>query len=62
MNKPVDFGALQGGCVPYQKPQPWGMTPDMIQHDLMDGDERLWAPISEGIWSRPIHLLSLIHI
>ena len=56
MNKPVDFGALQGDCVPYQKPQPWGMTPDMIQYDLIDGDERLWAPISEGIWSRPIHL------
>ena len=56
MNKPVDFGAMTGDCVPYQKPQPWGMTPDMIQYDLMEGDERLWAPISEGIWSRPIHL------
>ncbi len=56
MNKPVDFGAIKGDCVPYQKPQPWGMTPDMIQYDLIDGDERLWAPISEGIWSRPIHL------
>ncbi len=56
MNKPVDFGAMKGDCVPYQKPQPWGMTPDMIQYDLIDGDERLWAPISEGIWSRPIHL------
>ena len=33
MNKPVDFGAMQGDCVPYQKPQPWGMTPDMIQHE-----------------------------
>jgi len=56
MNKPIDFAAVHDDCVPYQKPQPWGMTPDMIQHDLLEGDERLWAPISEGIWSRPIHL------
>ena len=42
--------------IPYQKPQPWGMTPDMIHHDVMAQDERLWAPIAPDIWSRPIHL------
>jgi 2,4'-dihydroxyacetophenone dioxygenase len=42
--------------IPYALPQPWGMTPDMVVPDLMGGDERLWAPISPGIWSRPIHL------
>ncbi|MEY2808799.1 MAG: hypothetical protein RLZ66_310 [Pseudomonadota bacterium] len=42
--------------IPYQKPQPWGMTPDMIHHDVVAQDERLWAPIAPDIWSRPIHL------
>ena len=42
--------------IPYQKPQPWGMAPDMVHHDVMTQDERLWAPIAPGIWSRPIHL------
>ena len=42
--------------VPYAKPQPWGMSPDMVIPDVDTDDERLWAPISPGIWSRPLHL------
>lgn len=42
--------------VPYQKPQPWGMRPDMVWPDLMAGDQRLWTPLAEHIWSRPVHL------
>ena len=42
--------------IPYAKPQPWGMTPDMVIPDVNTDDEKLWAPISPGIWSRPIHL------
>jgi len=42
--------------VPYAKPQPWGMAPDMVVQDVMADDEKLWAPVGDGVWSRPIHL------
>ena len=42
--------------VPYAKPQPWGMAPDMVVHNVQTDDERLWAPVAPGIWSRPLHL------
>ncbi|MBL8339848.1 MAG: 2,4'-dihydroxyacetophenone dioxygenase family protein [Rubrivivax sp.] len=42
--------------VAYRKPQPWGMAPDLVVHGVMTADERLWAPVAEGIWSRPLHL------
>ena len=29
--------------VPYAKPQPWGMTPDMVIPDVNTDDEKLWA-------------------
>lgn len=42
--------------IPYAKPQPWGMAPDMVVADVLTGDERLWAPIAADVWSRPLHL------
>ena len=42
--------------VPYAKPQPWGMTPDMVVPDVLTDDERLWALVGPGVWSRPLHL------
>jgi len=60
MNKPSDLLAVAtisaDDRVPYQKPQPWGMTSDMVVPDLLSDDPRLWAPIAPLIWSRPIHL------
>ena len=42
--------------IAYQKPQPWGMTPDMVIPNLMGDDPQMWAPVGDGVWSRPIHL------
>lgn len=42
--------------IPFQGQQPWGMPGDMVWNDLVDGDERLWAPLGANSWSRPIHL------
>jgi len=42
--------------VPYAKPQPWGMVADLVEHEVLGDDERLWAPIGELSWSRPLHL------
>ena len=38
--------------IPYQKPQPWGMSPDMVIPDLMGGDPQLGAPVGDGVWWR----------
>jgi hypothetical protein len=32
--------------IPYQKPQPWGMKPDLVVKDALNGDPKLWAPLS----------------
>ena len=42
--------------VPYARPQPWGMRPDMVVPDALNEDPRLWAPVGDGVWSRPLHL------
>jgi 2,4'-dihydroxyacetophenone dioxygenase len=50
MNKPDEK------FLPYAKPQPWGMSPDMVVADVNTADEKLWVPVAPDIWSRPIHL------
>jgi len=59
MNKPIpatDLTPCTDDRTPYQKPQPWGMRPDMVIKDLMVDDPKMWANIAPGITSRPIHL------
>lgn len=56
MNKPVESSLRDPRLVPYSKPQPWGMTPDIVINDVLTDDERLWAPVGDGIWSRPLQL------
>jgi quercetin dioxygenase-like cupin family protein len=48
--------SLNPDLTPYQKPQPWGMSPDMVVPDIDTADPRLWAELSPGLYSRPIHL------
>ena len=56
MNTPVDSALRDPRLVPYSKPQPWGMTPDIVINDVLTSDENLWAPVGDGIWSRPLQL------
>ncbi len=60
MNKLVESDTASAAnadrLIPYAKPQPWGMAPDMVVADALTGDERLWTPIAADIWSRPLHL------
>ncbi len=56
MNLPIDAAVADPDRIPYRRPQPWGMAPDMVIHDALTGDDRLWAPLSPGIRSRPLHL------
>ena len=42
--------------MPFQFPQPVDMVPDLVVSDAVPSDERLWAPLSEGVWFRPLCL------
>ncbi|HEU5319176.1 MAG TPA: 2,4'-dihydroxyacetophenone dioxygenase family protein, partial [Methylomirabilota bacterium] len=40
---------------PYQLPQPPDMRPDFVVKAIPD-DERIWVPLEEHVWFRPLHL------
>lgn len=44
--------------VAYQRPQPFGMQPDIFLPQAMDLDapDGLWVPQAEGVWFRPLIL------
>jgi len=35
--------------------QPADMRPDLVIDDVLPGDDRMWVPLDEGTWSRPLH-------
>src|SRR3712207_3764881 len=41
-------------AIPFEGDQPEGMRPDLVIPDVWPRDERLWVPLDEGIWSRPL--------
>jgi quercetin dioxygenase-like cupin family protein len=50
MNTPSDPKSI-----PYQKPQPYAMRPDMVIADAMGNkDPRLWVPLAEHVAVRPL--------
>ena len=40
--------------VPYQRPQPFGMIPEIFSAGALALDEGLWIPQAEGVWFRPL--------
>ena len=55
MNKPLTRNVTDPRLVPYQKPQPRDMRPDMVIPDAMGHtDPRLWVPLSEHVTVRPL--------
>ncbi len=55
MNKPLAKTVTDPVRIPYQKPQPRGMRPDMMIADAMgQSDPRLWVPLTEHITVRPL--------
>lgn len=44
--------------VPYRKPQPFGMMPDIFMPGVLDldADEHLWVPQAPGVWFKPLVL------
>jgi 2,4'-dihydroxyacetophenone dioxygenase len=51
----VDLRARDTSAVPYAGEQPAGMRPDLVVPDVFPADERLWVPLDDGVWSRPLH-------
>jgi len=48
LNKPLASAVTDPMRVPYQKPQPRDMRPDMVILDGMaEHDPRVWVPLSE---------------
>jgi quercetin dioxygenase-like cupin family protein len=55
MNKPLTQSITDPMRVPYQKPQPRDMRPDMVVLDGMgEQDPRVWVPLSDHVASRPL--------
>jgi len=55
MNKPLAPAVTDPARIPYQKPQPRDMRPDMMIADGMgQSDPRLWIPLAEHIAVRPL--------
>lgn len=40
--------------IAFRGQQPAGMRPDLLIADLWPQDDRLWMPLDEGAWSRPL--------
>ena len=40
---------------PFLGAQPEDMRPDLVVPDVWPADDRLWVPLSDGVWSRPLH-------
>ncbi len=41
---------------PYRKPQPREMVPDLVVPHAIPTDERVWVPIEDNVWFRPLCL------
>ncbi|MCX7204131.1 MAG: 2,4'-dihydroxyacetophenone dioxygenase family protein [Burkholderiales bacterium] len=61
MNKPAELPFRAEDRTPYQGQQPWGMSPDMVIPDVLEHDERMWAPLGPGLWSRPLRHSGHVH-
>ena len=60
MNKPLARSATDPRLIPYQKPQPRDMRPDMVILDGMgEDDPRVWVPLSEHVAVRPLQFTRL---
>ena len=41
-------------AIPFEGDQPAGMRPDLVIPDVWPRDERMWVPLDDGVWSRPL--------
>jgi 2,4'-dihydroxyacetophenone dioxygenase len=51
---PVDARVRDTSATPYTGQQPRAMRADLVVDEVVAGDPRLWVPLDEGVWSRPL--------
>ena len=57
MSKPEPSAApLSDKWVPYRHPQPKESPPELVVPDAIPTDERIWVPVEENVWFRPLLL------
>jgi quercetin dioxygenase-like cupin family protein len=49
-------GDLNNKWVPYRHPQPRESPPELVIPDAVPKDERVWVPIEDNVWFRPLLL------
>jgi 2,4'-dihydroxyacetophenone dioxygenase len=42
--------------VPYRHPQPKDSPPELVVPNAIPTDERIWVPVEENVWFRPLLL------
>jgi quercetin dioxygenase-like cupin family protein len=51
----TDMSTRDTAAEPFLGSQPRDMRPDLVIPDVWPRDEKLWVPLSDGVWSRPLH-------
>ncbi len=50
-----DLSTRDTAAEPFLGSQPQDMRPDLVIADVWPRDDKLWVPLSDGVWSRPLH-------
>jgi 2,4'-dihydroxyacetophenone dioxygenase len=51
----IDVRTRDTSATPFKGSQPTDMIPDLVIADVLPVDDRLWVPLDDGVWSRPLH-------
>ena len=55
MSTDVNVRARDARAIAFTGDQPSRMRPDLVIEDVLPHDDRLWIPLDDGVWSRPLH-------
>ena len=56
MSQPKTVSPIDERWVPYRHPQPKESPPELVIPDAVPTDERIWVPLEENVWFRPLLL------
>jgi 2,4'-dihydroxyacetophenone dioxygenase len=51
----LDVSRRDSSAEPFLGSQPEAMRPDLVIPDVWPEDERVWVPLNDGVWARPLH-------
>ncbi len=54
--QPAPTAPVDPRWVPYRHPQPKESPPELIVPNVVPTDERIWVPLEENVWFRPLML------